>query len=45
MGVVHPAQHDGDRVELQRVVRLLRYVVLADRVFKTYVKPEAPILQ
>ena len=38
-GVVHPAEDNGDGVELQGVVGLLSNVVSADGVFKTDVKP------
>ena len=39
-GVVHPAEDNGDGVELQGVVGLLCDVVSADGVFKTDVKPD-----
>ena len=39
-GVVHPAEDNGDGVELQGVVGLLSNVVSADGVFKTDVKPD-----
>ena len=39
-GVVHTAEDDGDGVELQGVVGLLRDVVSADGVLKTDVKPD-----
>ena len=39
-GVVHAAEDDGDGVELQGVVGLLRDVVSADGVLKTDVKPD-----